>query len=272
MPSLTLCNLDIKGVVFDAKLDLVAIGGRYGLASKDTTPSQVNAVYENLKFQNPKDRFTIGIVDDVTNTTLETKEIISTEPEGTVKCKIRGFGSDGTVGANKQAIKIIGDNTDMYAQAYLSFDSKKSGGVTVSHLRFGKTPIKSTYLISEKGRLTFRAEHIMDLSQNGKNDAITQIYGAYDTSFVQVYKPICGLEVPQLAPGKVITIPLILEEYGGIPFYSGGPSVDRNHLRRMHWELGKYDFNIMIEYDFPPIQEAMKEQNYTEEAILFLSM
>ena len=138
MPSLTLCNLDIKGVVFDAKLDLVAIGGRYGLASKDTTPSQVNAVYENLKFQNPKDRFTIGIVDDVTNTTLETKEIISTEPEGTVKCKIRGFGSDGTVGANKQAIKIIGDNTDMYAQAYLSFDSKKSGGVTVSHLRFGK--------------------------------------------------------------------------------------------------------------------------------------
>lgn len=142
-------HLDVKGVIYDAGLDIKVIGGRYGLASKDTTPSQINSVFENMKLEAPKDRFTIGIVDDVTNTSLEIKEIIKTEPSGTVKCKFWGFGSDGTVGANKQAIKIIGDNTDMFAQAYFSYDSKKSGGVTVSHIRFGEKPIKSTYLISE---------------------------------------------------------------------------------------------------------------------------
>lgn len=142
-------HLDVKGVIYDAGLDIKVIGGRYGLASKDTTPSQINSVFENMKLEIPKDRFTIGIVDDVTNTSLEIREIIKTEPAGTVKCKFWGFGSDGTVGANKQAIKIIGDNTDMFAQAYFSYDSKKSGGVTVSHIRFGDKPIKSTYLISE---------------------------------------------------------------------------------------------------------------------------
>lgn len=142
-------HLDVKNLFYDTDIKPVIVGGRYGLGSKDTTPSQINAVFENLKLDNPKDRFTIGIVDDVTNLSLEIKETIKTEPEGTIKCKFWGFGSDGTVGANKQAIKIIGDDTDMYAQGYFSYDSKKSGGVTISHLRFGHKPIKSTYLITD---------------------------------------------------------------------------------------------------------------------------
>jgi len=141
--------LDIRNAYFDQKEQPVIVGGRYGLGSKDTTPSQILAVYENLKADKPKNNFTIGIVDDVTNLSLEQKEFIQTEPAGTIKCKFWGFGSDGTVGANKQAIKIIGDDTDMYAQGYFDYDSKKSGGVTMSHLRFGQKPIKSPYLISE---------------------------------------------------------------------------------------------------------------------------
>ncbi len=117
--------------------------GRYGLGSKDTTPAQIVAVYDN----NAKTPFTIGIVDDVTHLSLETGAPLVTTPEGTINCKFWGLGADGTVGANKNSIKIIGDNTDMYAQAYFDYDSKKSGGVTMSHLRFGKAPIKSTYLI-----------------------------------------------------------------------------------------------------------------------------
>ncbi len=123
------------------------IGGRYGLGSKDTRPSQIAAVFENLMCDDPKDRFTIGIVDDVTYTSLPEGEIIETTPAGTISCKFWGLGSDGTVGANKSAIKIIGDNTDLYAQAYFSYDSKKSGGTTVSHLRFGPNPIRSPYLV-----------------------------------------------------------------------------------------------------------------------------
>lgn len=142
-------HLDVKNLFYDADIKPIIVGGRYGLGSKDTTPSQIYAVFENLKLDNPRDRFTIGIVDDVTNLSLEEKEVIKTEPEGTIKCKFWGFGSDGTVGANKQAIKIIGDDTDMYAQGYFSYDSKKSGGVTISHLRFGHKPIKSTYLITD---------------------------------------------------------------------------------------------------------------------------
>ncbi|NLY47218.1 MAG: pyruvate:ferredoxin (flavodoxin) oxidoreductase, partial [Tissierella sp.] len=142
-------HLDIKSVFYDREEQPVIVGGRYGLGSKDTTPSQILSVFENLKQDQPKDRFTIGIIDDVTNTSLEIKEVINTEPKETIKCKFWGFGSDGTVGANKQAIKIIGDDTDMYAQGYFSYDSKKSGGVTISHLRFGHEPIKSTYLISD---------------------------------------------------------------------------------------------------------------------------
>jgi pyruvate-ferredoxin/flavodoxin oxidoreductase len=141
--------LDIKSVFFNKENAPVIVGGRYGLGSKDTTPSQIFAVYENLQAKNSKDDFTIGIVDDVTNKSLSMNQIIMTENKGTVRCKFWGLGSDGTVGANKSAIKIIGDNTDMYAQGYFEYDSKKSGGVTISHLRFGKTPIRSTYLISE---------------------------------------------------------------------------------------------------------------------------
>jgi len=141
--------LDIRNVFFETKNPPVIVGGRYGLGSKDTTPAQVLAVFENLQAANPKNHFTIGIEDDVTNSSLPVKGVVSTAPAGTTRCKFWGFGSDGTVGANKDAIKIIGDNTDLYAQAYFAYDSKKSGGVTISHLRFGKKPIKSTYYIDE---------------------------------------------------------------------------------------------------------------------------
>ena len=130
----------LKGTKFN---DTPVFTGRYGLGSKDTTPAQIVAVYHNAE----KAKFTIGIVDDVTHLSLETGAPLVTTPEGTINCKFWGLGADGTVGANKNSIKIIGDNTDMYAQAYFDYDSKKSGGVTMSHLRFGKKPIKSTYLI-----------------------------------------------------------------------------------------------------------------------------
>ena len=123
--------------------------GRYGLGSKDTTPGDIIAVYRNAESATPKKRFTIGIVDDVTNLSLPVVENPDTTPKGTHSCKFWGLGADGTVGANKNSIKIIGDNTDMYAQGYFAYDSKKSGGLTVSHLRFGDTPIKSTYYISK---------------------------------------------------------------------------------------------------------------------------
>lgn len=140
---------DIRTLFYNKPNAPIIVGGRYGLGSKDTTPSQIKAVYDNLNATDIRDGFTIGIIDDVTNKSLEIKEAISTAPEGTIRCKFWGLGSDGTVGANKSAIKIIGDKTDHYAQGYFSYDSKKSGGVTISHLRFGKKPIKSTYLIDE---------------------------------------------------------------------------------------------------------------------------
>ncbi len=139
--------LDVKSVLYSVKDAPEVYGGIFGLGSKDTTPTHLKPVYDNLKDKAPLDRFTIGINDDVTHRSLEIKQSINTLPEGTVSCKFWGLGSDGTVGANKSAIKIIGDNTDMYAQGYFAYDSKKSGGVTISHLRFGKSPITSTYLI-----------------------------------------------------------------------------------------------------------------------------
>ena len=141
--------LDIRNAFYNAENAPVIVGGRYGLGSKDTTPSQIKSVFENLKSEAPKNNFTIGIHDDVTFLSLECKDSIVTESPSTVRCKFWGLGSDGTVGANKNAIKIIGDKTDLYAQGYFSYDSKKSGGVTISHLRFGKEPIRSTYLIDE---------------------------------------------------------------------------------------------------------------------------
>ena len=140
---------DVCTALFESGKMPMIIAGRYGLGSKDTTPAQIAAVYDNLKSKSPKNHFTIGIVDDVTNLSLNAGEELDTAPEGTVSCKFWGLGSDGTVGANKNSIKIIGDHTDMYAQAYFAYDSKKSGGVTISHLRFGKKPIHSTYLINK---------------------------------------------------------------------------------------------------------------------------
>ena len=135
----------LKGTEFDG---VKVLGGRYGLGSKDTVPSHIIPVFENMKLADPKERFTLAINDDVTGLSLPASEVVDTAPQGTICCKFWGLGSDGTVGANKNSIKIIGDNTDMYAQGYFSYDSKKSGGITVSHLRFGKNPIKSTYLIN----------------------------------------------------------------------------------------------------------------------------
>ncbi|ACA44951.1 pyruvate:ferredoxin (flavodoxin) oxidoreductase [Clostridium botulinum] len=141
--------LDVKNAFYGKEWQPTIVGGRYGLGSKEVYPSHILSVFENLKKDEPKDGFTIGIVDDVTNTSLEEAEAINTTPAGTTACKFWGLGSDGTVGANKSAIKIIGDHTDMYAQGYFAYDSKKSGGITISHLRFGKSPIQSPYLINQ---------------------------------------------------------------------------------------------------------------------------
>jgi pyruvate-ferredoxin/flavodoxin oxidoreductase len=141
--------LDVKSAFYGKEWQPVIVGGRYGLGSKDVIPSHILPVFENLKLSVPKDRFTVSIVDDVTFTSLPAGLDIDTTPAGTTACKFWGLGSDGTVGANKAAVKIIGDHTDMYAQAYFAYDSKKSGGITISHLRFGKKPIKSSYLINK---------------------------------------------------------------------------------------------------------------------------
>jgi pyruvate-ferredoxin/flavodoxin oxidoreductase len=141
--------LDVKSAFYDSASRPVIVGGRYGLGSKDVIPADILAVFDNLKAEQPKDGFTIGIIDDITFSSLARSEDLDVTPAGTTACKFWGLGSDGTVGANKSAIKIIGDKTDMYAQGYFSYDSKKSGGVTVSHLRFGNKPIKAPYLINK---------------------------------------------------------------------------------------------------------------------------
>jgi len=141
--------LDVCNALYGTKNQPVVVGGRYGLSSKDTTPNQILAVFNNLDLPEPKNGFTIGINDDVTFTSLIIpEEVINTVPAGTVECKFFGLGSDGTVGANKNSIKIIGDQTEKYAQGYFAYDSKKSGGITISHLRFGAKPITSTYLVT----------------------------------------------------------------------------------------------------------------------------
>ena len=141
--------LDVRAALYDADISPKIIGGRYGLGGKDTTPDQILAVFHELTKDNPTNGFTIGLEDDVTHKSLTTdNHDYDLTPEGTTACKFWGLGSDGTVGANKSAIKIIGDNTDLYAQAYFAYDSKKSGGITMSHLRFGKSPVTSPYLIT----------------------------------------------------------------------------------------------------------------------------
>ncbi|MCB9001247.1 MAG: pyruvate:ferredoxin (flavodoxin) oxidoreductase [Bacteroidales bacterium] len=140
--------LDVKDLFYGKENAPVIVGGRYGLSSKDTTPAQMIAVFENLKLNEPKNQFTVGIVDDVTFKSLPVEKEINLSPKGTFQAKFYGLGSDGTVGANKNSIKIIGNNTSKYCQAYFAYDSKKSGGITVSHLRFGDKPILSPYLVN----------------------------------------------------------------------------------------------------------------------------
>ncbi|MDO5014721.1 MAG: pyruvate:ferredoxin (flavodoxin) oxidoreductase [Clostridia bacterium] len=167
--------LDVVASLKDSKFkDLPVYGGRYGLGSKDTPPVSVKAVYDNMKSENPKEEFTMSINDDITNLSLSENGSLNTTPEGTKSCKFWGIGSDGTVGANKNSIKIIGDNTDLFVQGYFSYDSKKSGGITVSHLRFGKSPIKSTYLIKHADFVAchnpsylYNYDMTSDLKENG---------------------------------------------------------------------------------------------------------
>ena len=140
--------LDVKAMFQGKEFQPVIVGGRYGLSSKDTSPAQIVAVFDNLELSEPKNDFTIGIVDDVTFKSLPIKNEISIVKPGTTECKFFGLGSDGTVGANKNTIKIIGTHTDKYCQGYFDYDSKKSGGYTCSHLRFGDLPIKAPYLVS----------------------------------------------------------------------------------------------------------------------------
>ncbi|MFH2095764.1 MAG: pyruvate:ferredoxin (flavodoxin) oxidoreductase, partial [Bacteroidota bacterium] len=149
--------LDIRDIFYDRDFKPMIIGGRYGLSSKDTTPAMVLSVYDNLKLNQPKDRFTLGIVDDVKNSSLPLLPEITVLPKGTFEGKFYGLGSDGTVGANKNSIKIIGEETEKYCQAYFAYDSKKSGGITTSHLRFGDSPIRAPYLV---GTPDFVACHV----------------------------------------------------------------------------------------------------------------
>ena len=163
--------LDVEYALRNHK-DIKLIGGRYGLSSKDTNPSDINAVYEELKKDDPKEEFTIGIVDDVTHLSLDPVDI-HVDADYT-SCLFYGLGSDGTVGANKSTVKIIGNNTDLYSQAYFAYDSKKSGGVTRSHLRFGKSPIHSPYYIDKADFIScslesyaFKFDMVRDLKDGG---------------------------------------------------------------------------------------------------------
>ncbi len=167
--------LDVCTALLEAKKRITVVGGRYGLGSKEFNPSMIYAIYKNLEQAKPKNHFTVGIYDTLTNTSLDFSEKVIAAPQGTVSCKFYGLGSDGTVGANKNSIKIIGDHTDKFVQGYFFYDSKKSGGITVSHLRFGDTPIQSSYLIDAADFIAChnpsyvtRYDMVNDLKQNGK--------------------------------------------------------------------------------------------------------
>lgn len=167
--------LDVKGLYLGRENHPLVVGGRFGLGSKDTTPPQILAVFGNLKAQTPKTGFTIGIVDDVTNTSLPDDNSYQAPDNGTISCKFWGLGSDGTVGANKSACKIIGDHTDLNVQAYFSYDSKKSGGTTISHLRFGKNEIRSPYLVYDADYVACHNQSFLnhyDLLQGLKKEGI----------------------------------------------------------------------------------------------------
>ncbi|MGK0550719.1 pyruvate:ferredoxin (flavodoxin) oxidoreductase [Enterococcus faecalis] len=187
--------LDVQSALYQYENRPLVIGGRYGLGSKDVTPDQIKAVYDHLllPFNELKQRFTIGIVDDVTYYSLPQAELLDLTPSSTFQAKFWGFGSDGTVGANKQAIKIIGDHTDLYAQAYFSYDSKKSGGLTVSHLRFGKEPITSTYLVEQADFIACHNAsylHKYDLLKGLKDGGIFLLNTIWDKEKVYQLLPI----------------------------------------------------------------------------------
>lgn len=188
--------LDVLAALAGSKFSQIPVfSGRYGLSSKDTTPGQMIAVYKNMTDANGKMKFTVGIVDDVTNLSIDYNNDIDTTPKGTTSCKFWGLGADGTVGANKNSIKIIGDNTDMYAQGYFAYDSKKSGGLTVSHLRFGSSPIKSTYYVSHADFVACHNPSYVD-----KYDMI------YDLKKGGTFLLNCGWDIEELSkrlPGKM---------------------------------------------------------------------
>ncbi|MGN0194814.1 MAG: pyruvate:ferredoxin (flavodoxin) oxidoreductase [Pseudoramibacter sp.] len=183
---------DINAIYKERELPMKIVGGRYGLSSKDTTPAQIVAAFENLKADEPKNNFTIGIVDDVTHTSLPVGEEINTTPEGETSAEFWGMGSDGTVGANKNSIKIIGNSTDMYCQAYFVYDSKKSGGLTQSHLRFGKKPIHSPYLIQAADFIACHNPsyvHKYDMVKNLKDGGIFLLNCQWDHDEVEKNLP-----------------------------------------------------------------------------------
>ncbi len=185
--------LDVCNAFYGTQNAPVIVGGRYGLSSKDTTPQQISAVFTNLEQPEPKNGFTIGIVDDVTFTSLVmSDEEINTVPEGTVECKFYGLGSDGTVGANQNSIKIIGDNTNQYAQGYFSYDSKKSGGITISHLRFGEKPITSTYLVNNPGFVSCSEPSYLDkydMLQGIKQGGTFLLNSLWDATEIEKHLP-----------------------------------------------------------------------------------
>jgi pyruvate:ferredoxin (flavodoxin) oxidoreductase, homodimeric len=184
---------DVCTAFFENGLAPTIVGGRYGLGSKEFSPAMAKAVYDNMRSVSPKNHFTVGIEDDVTFTSLAVEEDINTVPEGTVQCKFFGLGADGTVGANKQAIKIIGDNTDMYAQGYFAYDSKKSGGFTVSHLRFGNSPITSTYLVNQADYIACHNPayvHMYDVLEGIKDGGVFVLNSSWDLASIEKELPV----------------------------------------------------------------------------------
>jgi pyruvate-ferredoxin/flavodoxin oxidoreductase len=185
--------MDVKDVLYGSENQPIVVGGRYGLSSKDFTPAQVMAVYENLSMPEPKNHFTVGIVDDVTFTSLPLNEEISLGGTGIFEAKFYGLGADGTVGANKNSIKIIGDNTDKYCQAYFAYDSKKSGGFTCSHLRFGDTPIRSTYLVTTPDFVACHVQaylNLYDVIKGLKKNGTFLLNTIWDTEEVKKNLPV----------------------------------------------------------------------------------
>ncbi|MBQ8969308.1 MAG: pyruvate:ferredoxin (flavodoxin) oxidoreductase [Bacteroidaceae bacterium] len=184
--------LDVKSAFYDVEDKPLIVGGRYGLGSADTTPAKIIAVFKNLALNEPKNHFTVGIVDDVTFTSLPEEEEIAMGGAGMFQAKFYGLGADGTVGANKNSVKIIGDNTDKYCQAYFSYDSKKSGGFTCSHLRFGDTPIRSTYLVTTPNFVACHVQaylHMYDVTRGLQKNGTFLLNTIFDAAELEKFMP-----------------------------------------------------------------------------------